>query len=309
MSRKKWTSALLLNACGEVLSHKVTVLGEDGKPVENAKVEFLYVGYDDEDTVADASRTDNNGVVESSGKARLRIQLEVTKEGYYTTSYHKAQGTELDRNKPHDLEVILREKIKPIPLYAKKLSVEVPLLKEEVGYDLKIGDWVKPHGKGETADFNVLAKKSYTDGQNYKTTVSFRFLGKHSGAIENSYNKATHSEYKNTRNAPLESKYHSLLNFVRTRSSKTGRKGSTGLKSFLYRTRVQLDEHGEIESCHYGKMIDAVSVAKGAGKPDQKPIVSFTYYFNSTPNDRNLEFDPEKNLFKSLKHEEQVWEP
>jgi hypothetical protein len=31
---------------------------------------------------------------------------------------------------------------------------------------------------------------------------------------------------------------------------------------------------------------------------DRKIRVSFTYYFNPTPNDRNIEFDPEQNLFE-----------
>ncbi len=35
----------------------------------------------------------------------------------------------------------------------------------------------------------------------------------------------------------------------------------------------------------------------------------FSYYLNPTPNDRNLEFDPEQNLFKKLTILEEVWDP
>ncbi len=56
-------------------------------------------------------------------------------------------------------------------------------------------------------------------------------------------------------------------------------------------------------------MVNAVDVQRGAGKPDTKPWVKFTYYFNPVPNDRNLEFDPGQNLFKNLEFDEQVHVP
>jgi len=38
-------------------------------------------------------------------------------------------------------------------------------------------------------------------------------------------------------------------------------------------------------------------------------MLSFTDDFNPKANDRNLEFDPQKNLFTDLKNEEKVREP
>ena len=37
--------------------------------------------------------------------------------------------------------------------------------------------------------------------------------------------------------------------------------------------------------------------------------MSFTYYLNPAPNDRNVEFDPKQNLFTNLKRTEQVTAP
>ena len=37
-----------------------------------------------------------------------------------------------------------------------------------------------------------------------------------------------------------------------------------------------------------------------------KRTLRFTYYLNPTPNDRNMEFDPKRNLFQNLKSTEQV---
>ena len=30
-------------------------------------------------------------------------------------------------------------------------------------------------------------------------------------------------------------------------------------------------------------------------------MIAFTYYFNSAPNDRNIEYDPNENLFDKVK--------
>jgi hypothetical protein len=38
-------------------------------------------------------------------------------------------------------------------------------------------------------------------------------------------------------------------------------------------------------------------------------MVSFTYYLNPTPNDRNLEFDGKNNLFKDPESLEEVYNP
>jgi len=37
--------------------------------------------------------------------------------------------------------------------------------------------------------------------------------------------------------------------------------------------------------------------------------MGFDYYLNPTPNDRNVEFDPKRNLMKNLKPLEEVTEP
>jgi hypothetical protein len=61
-------------------------------------------------------------------------------------------------------------------------------------------------------------------------------------------------------------------------------------KGFFVRTRVVLDRQGNIESANYAKIYGDIAF-------DPRGVVSFSYYFNPVVNDRNLEFDPEQNLF------------
>ncbi len=64
---------------------------------------------------------------------------------------------------------------------------------------------------------------------------------------------------------------------------------------YFFRLRTVVDEKGEIVSCHYAKAYGDI--------PDLK------IYFNPTPNDPNLEFDPKRNLFQGLDPLDQVREP
>ena len=47
---------------------------------------------------------------------------------------------------------------------------------------------------------------------------------------------------------------------------------------------------GDIISAHYTKIMGDIRLAAQGS-------LHFTYYFNPTANDRNLEFDPTQNLF------------
>jgi hypothetical protein len=54
---------------------------------------------------------------------------------------------------------------------------------------------------------------------------------------------------------------------------------------------VQLDKDGKVISAHYGKIQGPITL-------NREGSVGLTHYFNGKPNDRNLEFDPSKNLLK-----------
>jgi hypothetical protein len=64
---------------------------------------------------------------------------------------------------------------------------------------------------------------------------------------------------------------------------------------YFFRVRTVLDEQGKVKSTFYGKIYG--------------DFMQFCYYLNPTPNDRNIEFDPKRNLLKGLKSTEQVTAP
>jgi hypothetical protein len=78
-------------------------------------------------------------------------------------------------------------------------------------------------------------------------------------------------------------------------------------RHYFFRIRTVQDEKGQIQSALYGKIYQDIRLYVGTRAP--KPGIGFAYYLNPNPNDRNVEFDPKRNLFTKLKTEEQVTAP
>ena len=62
----------------------------------------------------------------------------------------------------------------------------------------------------------------------------------------------------------------------------------------VFRIRSKFDEHGNLKEAYYGKVYGDFQL-RGTWK-DGYDGVSFLYYLNPTPNDRNLEWDTKNNL-------------
>jgi len=56
------------------------------------------------------------------------------------------------------------------------------------------------------------------------------------------------------------------------------------------RTRVKADDAGKIIEAHYAKIVGPLRFTQAT--------LGFTYYFNPTASERNLEFDPRRNLLR-----------
>ncbi len=229
-----------------------------------------------------------------------------------TLGYYKSELTTHAKpeDREFDIRLMIREIGNPIPMYAKKVELALPEQRKEIGFDFEQADWIKPYGEGRVADVTFLGTKNFEDDRNYETTVVLSCSHKNGGIQPDAAQKNGAfqlSKFKTARKAPDEG-YQDAHKFIWVRSGNS-RKGSTKEANYIFRSRVVLDQSGQIKSCHYGKLIGAVNVARKSGCPDTNPVVSFTYYFNPTPNDRNLEFEPKENLFGALEWDEEVREP
>ncbi|MCC5846381.1 MAG: carboxypeptidase regulatory-like domain-containing protein [Verrucomicrobia bacterium] len=293
-----------LAGCAQPRTVNVTVVGDDGTPIENARVRVAYMDTRNDDDKE--GLTNQNGVFTARGKADFRILVIINKEGYYQTRVDRLSPLE-----DHDLTLTLREKRNPIPLYAKKVVLFMPANRQWIGYDFEIGDWLPPYGIGKKADVSFRCDTEMTDPRNGRGNLEVKFAeGAGILLVEDGYLK--YSEMYLPHHAPHEG-YNSLLTRFENSYHNENRIDNVG---YFFKTRV-VKRGGKVISANFGKILEDFTFGPRHAHllmKDPQDLISyatvrFTYYFNPTPNDRNLEFDPSQNLFNDLENRERVNQP
>ena len=279
--------------------------GEDGTPIKDADVGVYFLGYDLDKDKEVAGFTNDLGVFSATNKAVLRMETSIAKDGYY-----KTHSGRLSRTQDHDVTFVLREKRKPIPLYAKREVLFFPANKEWLGYDFEIGDWTAPHGEGKTIDLWLKCDTEKVNSGRYrdaKGSLEIKFR-EDEGLLLVQDDYLPLSIMKMPHLAPQAGYQNTFRRFEESYRNKEFRR-NTG---YFFRTRVR-KEGERIVSAHYGKLLKDIRFdprdMSRKGKPKEFGTTVFTYYFNPTPNDRNLEFDPKGNLLTDLEYEERANEP
>jgi hypothetical protein len=298
-------------ACQPLRTVKVTVAGDDKKPIEEAKVMVGFIAYQFEKDNVSEGMTDENGVFEASGNPPLRMMVRINKEGYYETEKDR-----LSKERDHDLSLILREKKNPIPLIARKVREKIPGIGKEYGYDFEIGDWVTPFGKGKQTD--LILKVSIIENQEKEIggQLELTFPDENEGVaiIDEKNGYLPLSDMKMPNLAILNS-YQTNIERIEFGYQNHNKPINT---SYFFRTRQKINEDGE-QTYHYTKFLDGISFTMGGGRflkepsrskyPVEYGAIDFIYYFNPHRNDRNLEFDTSENIVKALKTWDQINEP
>ena len=296
-------SSLSLAQCTEIAypaKFTVKVTDEEGNPIENIEIDartFLRwepgqsFGTDIMDHVV--VKTNEKGVAVFEYKSKRGIfgfSLHEQPEGYYTSSWPSYEFEEVRglRWKPENptLHYVLKKKRNPIPLYVKRipnsLGAYLPKFNQRFGYDFERGDWVEPHGSGKVNDI-YFQFDAVEEGRDFQSTISITFPNKEDGLIYFEDEMNVGSEFISDYLAPEEGyKNDKLLHWNRVKGVDDTNLNREKANYYL-RLRTELDEDGSIKSANYAKIYGE--------------FINFTYYFNPTPNDRNLEFDPKKNLF------------
>jgi hypothetical protein len=292
------------------------VVDETGSPLENARTVISYVmGRDADEHIG---LTDRNGVFSAQGTALVGIYLAASKDGYYPARFDNSRSDVLPSGSNIEKLFVLPRVLKPTALYALDLrpgrghSMHFPVQNEWLGYDFKIGDWVPPYGKGRIADILfrfrnqfIGWKSSDKDMENnrrinsgaseeeirftygkFDAELEISFPGEKEGIHEEKDRFLPYGQLKLPHTAPADG-YVSTWRYTANTYSPTTARDNVG---FFLRTRIQLDESGNITSTNYTKIL-------GDFYLDARGDLRFSSYFNPVPNDRNLEFDPKRNLF------------
>ena len=281
---------------------KITVAARDsdGRSASNATVNVFFEQKDGNQYKVEG-KTDSIGMHVVEGMTRSSIGGSVEKEGYYRSVFHLpfATGQERiddDRWLPWNptIPVVLREIRNPIPMYVKIFD-GILTNGATCGFDCEAGDFVEPYGRGVESDFMVTCKGAGIPGT--KTTHSIEMLVPDPAGGFMAKKKHSSSAFKADYLAP-EQGYSTNIFAKMEYDSQHGVSGSSvfyGDEYLVFKSRIKRDEEGNIVSANYGKFYSGIEFMRGVG---EHVGVGFLYYFNPTPNDRNIEFDGKNNLFK-----------
>ena len=299
--------ALPLAGCSEPVVLKVNVHDEEGEPVTNAVVNIktlkrlVGVNVNPGDYRMIVARADTNGVVTVKFDAVASDSTYwLSAEGYYSPPYHDVH---YKMKKDHlfyidfaehekEESIILRKIRNPIPMFGcgspSWLGEKLPI-HGEYGFDMMVGDFVAPYGKGEVPDFFV--RKNYGDkSRDGKSTLVFK--GRGNGAYK--INAFTDSEFRSCYAADTNAAFKTEFRheYIKEDKEFCWREvcDVDEDECLVLRTRCRYDEKGNLVTCHYSKIY---------GKIEIRSYFQFRgYAFNPTPNDPNLEFDVKRNLLK-----------
>lgn len=328
---------IVLLLCSQLLGYEVKmhVVDETGAPVAGATAKIVYVSYNGEKVHAGLS--DSEGRYSARGQGNHSVILIASKPGHYPVSLR-----DLSKDTDHDVELVLPRILNPIPLFASYIDsasripgeeITFPVHNQWVGFDLEVADWVAPYGKGKIADFqlrftnefkgwedyfardidtHMMKNRELSERRNVEWTMEkFKILyGKWDGLVEMSFPGEGEGILESKRfigYSPMKLPHLAPeVGYSSTWKRKVNSYDGIILPEdtgFFLRTRVKKDQQGRIISANYAKFIGRLNVIAKTGK------IEFLYYFNPAPNDRNLEFDPERNLFPKNKPGANVYDP
>lgn len=293
----------------------IIVVDDEGKPVENANVGVGFErNFRPKDAIGKKAKTDLNGIAIFSDSTSGYITYGAIKEGYYNSYYTFtfSKGGPF-RWEPWntELKVILRKIENPMPMYARNTmqsKLEIPVVNQNVGFDLAAYDWVIPYGMGTHADFVFnLQRLPTVSRKKYNATLTVTFSNKGDGIQIVRENLQYGSQYKLPRYAPKNG-YESKLVLHEEYAPEGPVMMNFAFRAedlnYVFRIR-STEKEGKIESAMYGKIRGYISFTAMESKTAK---IYFTYYLNPEYT-RNLEFDPKRNLFGNLPYLERVTEP
>ncbi|MDD3180671.1 MAG: hypothetical protein PHQ04_10000 [Opitutaceae bacterium] len=285
----------LTKVWGPRASFQVTfrVIDEEGRPVEGAKLGCGWgrMGFKEPDAGQANLLTGQIGEAVVTGRSVFNeYAFHAEKPGYYETRAprpdlplfkERANGRWQPWNPT--VPVVLKRIRNPVPMYVRRVSASLPVLNKTVGYDLEIGDWVEPQGKGHTADMVFVGILEQRASQDFDWELQVSFSNPADGLQRFSPGSQTSgSKLRSPYEAPADGYVPSL---TLTQSRRPNVRDQTTFKpegGYFFRVRTELDAQGNVVKAWYGKIYG--------------DFFDMAYYLNPDGT-RNVEFDPKRNLF------------
>ena len=300
----------------------VSVVSNDGAPVQGASVQAVFDtgirGDPDKAGNVVTVETDADGNAVLMGRTAYPVDVSVSKEGFYV-SRMEVTFSEYDETKNKAIEhdersvtIELKPVRSPAALHAMRFEGYLPDADKDVGFDFEAGDFVAPFGSGKTSDLIFRYNGWVKSIREFSGRLKVFFVGDSDGSYDASELVYPPSELLFPHEVPDDASFNPKpLEWERKRllseDGKAAYDNEDPAVNYFLRIRSVKDSEGNLQQANYAKLQDGLKFDPRS--EDGVCYVQFTYYFNPRANDRNLEFDPERNLFGDLDRKEQVYKP
>lgn len=290
--------ALTLYAERVSVTYKVT--DEGGMPIAGARIETSVETGESLSRWYGSAEYDNYmKITDSRGVAvcKFRTQdggfwVSINAEGFYkeetstnrfVATYDMKAKKYVFSEKEKTLCYVLRRIRNPVKMnISHSLEWRIPLKEGIYPFDLEVGDWVTPRGKGRTADLEILYTQAAITESNKMCRGVLRFPNGGAYVKVKRPSGSFQSDYEANTNGVFVSEFPFEYNFDKTGGSRHIRGNILGDSEYLvFRIREQRDREGKVISANYGKLYGRLKtfgcLYYGKG------------FFNPTPNDPNIE--------------------
>ncbi len=256
-------------------------------------------------------KTDTAGIYIFNDKV-YSTRAYIEKDNYYGSStdvnfdHHFAYRKDSVFKPDNQLIVVkLRKKINPTPMYVQRVNEgKIPTFGKECGYDLLIGDWVKPYGQGKVSDF-IIKNEGFInpplkkiEGNIFDLKLTITFFNPNDGIQKVILKKEKKTGFASIIKYPFKFIYEApITGYKPILKEHYGFDGKKRINThdpnanYVFRIRSKTDDKGNIVRALYGKIYGYIKHGK---------YIQFTYYVNSIPNSRSMEWN-KKNIIKKLK--------
>ena len=267
------------------------IVDDEGNPLANQRVGFSWQNDYPRKQWGGYATTDTNGIVVLQDKVGGQMTVGVCQEGYYGSGdrivFRARDGiSPLVKDnwwQPYGEErsLVVKRKKNPVAMASLHYTpIAVPATNLWLGIDLESFQWTQPYGNGKHED--MLLRFNYEKRDKYAVqwaTMDVSFTNnQHAGYYV--LPQDAYSEMKSPYHANTNAVFSQTHTFRQEFFNKYVDAISDG-DCMVFRTRTRIDEDGNLISAHYGKIYGLWEFADMIRIRD--------IFFNTTPNDTNLE--------------------
>jgi hypothetical protein len=269
------------------------VVDQSGMPLSNA-LATIDSGWSGDSW---EGHTDTNGVFERTIRVGGTLGCYVSKDGYYPTRGEFYGPLRKCTDHPEGVFVIVLKKIlNRVPMIRRQLEgIRIPALNDSFAFDLEVGDWKEPYGKGKCADLWMKAELRRTERQNFDVRVTISVTNALDG-IQEFMAPAPEvfdvpvSELVPPQVAPATGFTNAIVLFASVRPRAPHVTSYARDRNYIFRVRTRADGANNVVAANVGWILGDLELAvTGNDVVFLRHTNLIIYYYNPDPRSRSLE--------------------